>query len=178
MRKIFAVIALAAILLSLLSGCSTRPESAETTSSPIQSGISPEEILNNLVEMLEPLADQFEMTQQPKEILEGGKTCYPARVTDKILNRGYDILIYCTQSGDAETVLLMAERSTSTELNFPVLSFYMYKSINLLEMNADDFYAHFNMLTEQPDGSLTADGWRALTTTTDGHLTFGLTFMP
>jgi hypothetical protein len=173
MRKFFIVLTLAATLLSLLSGCGT-----EATPTHEGSGIIPKEVLSNFEKKLEPLADDFKLTQRPTEDLKEGKTCLPAAVTDTILDNRYDLLLYGDQTGEAETILLMTERGKHTDISFALLSYYIYKSLNLPEMDADSFYAHFNLLTGEPGGSLSADGWRVSATTTDNFLTFGLTFMP
>ena len=173
MRKIFAVILTAATLLSLLSGCGGVATEIEPTTAPMRSGLSLDEVLNNLEEMLEPIKDQFQMTRLPKVELEEGKSYQSTAVTDTLFGNSYYIRVYCDKAGDVEWVWVEAKRDKYTELNFAILSYYTYLSMKMPKMEADDFYDHFNLLTENPRGELSVDRWSiSVNTSLTGDLTF------
>lgn len=170
MKKIFAVIILAATLLSLLSGCGEKE--------PAKSGIMVEDVLGNLEEKLAPLADQYEMTLGRKAELESGSICQPVTITEKLLGDNYSILIYYSKEGDVTLIILEAERGKRTDIDFALLSYYLYDSAELPEMEADAFYDEFNLLTAEPDGFLSTDGWLISATTFDSFLAFSASYSP
>ena len=135
-----------------------------------------EEILGNFEKTLEPIAGQYRLTRLPKVDLEGGEICQPVVVTDTILDRQLHIRIYYTQAKGTKSVFLTADREARTNLDFALLSFYLYKSMNLPEMDAQAFYDHFKLLTEEPQGWMTVNGWNLSAYCTGSYLTFGATF--
>ena len=174
MRKFLAVITLAAVLLA---GCGSSAEPTETTA-PATSGLHHEEVLDNFEKMLEPIADQYEMTRVSNLELDDGSFFHHVKVTNKLLGDSYTLLLYYNWEGDVRTVLLDGERGKRTNLDFAVLSLYVYKSLGLPEIDADDFYDHFNLLTAEPSGSLSVEGWHLSAIRGEGLLTFGASFKP
>lgn len=166
MKKAIVAIISVAIVLGLLMGCSSAPEAAT------ESGKTPGEIIDNFEKMLEPIADQFQLSRQALTDLGDGKLCQPAIIMDKTLDRDYDLLTYFTESGGVYSTSVVAKKGNYTELNFGLLSYYLYKSLTLPTMDSQSFYDHFNMLTDAPSGSMLVDGWRLSIMDTETLLIF------
>lgn len=174
MRKIFAVILTATILMSLVAGCGERTPSeptTEATTEPARSGITHKDLFNSLKSRLAPLTGQFSMTSPDKMQLED-RTNWSVHIIDSITDSKYRISVSCTMTGEVSTITMHALRGSGTELNFALISYYLYKSIGLSEMEAEEFYDHFDMLTNSPSGELTVNGWWIHASTSDGLLTF------
>lgn len=169
MRKVFCAVIAVVLVAGLLAGCGSP--------TPQGSGITANEILNNLEAKLVPIADQFQMTQLPIVELENGRHCWPVIITDtqSLRGRNYHIHVY-TQDGKADKVMLEADKGTRTELNFALLSCYLYQSMSLPEMDAQAFYDHFALLTEEPSGRMTVDGWELWAFSVAESLTFSATY--
>ena len=169
MKKVIALIVCTATLLSLLCGCGAEAK-------PSGSGISGEEVLAAFEEKLAPLADQFQTTRQPRAELEDGEICLPVVITDPLLERSYHLRLYCSPEGEATSAMLNADRGTRTELNFAILSLYLYESLGLPDIDADSFYEDFSLLTEEPSGSMSAEGWNLAVIALDTFFTFSATY--
>lgn len=165
MKKVFCAVLAAVFAAGLLTGCGSEP-------APKGSGLTAEEILGNFEKMLEPIADQFQMTQLPPVELEDGGVCQPVTITDPLLGRDYHLRIFYRPESGAYTVTLTAETATRAEMNFAILSIYLYESLNLPEIDAQAFYDRFIMLSEKPEGSMTVEGWDLLVVSTDALLSF------
>ena len=171
MKHIFKVTLCVVLIFGLLIGCSPAPEVASESKTP-------EKIMDNFEKMLEPIADQFEMSIGEKVELSDVALGLPAVITDKIFSKTYQLLISYTEAGGAYSAMLIGDYGATTKLDFALLSFYLYESLNLPEMEAQDFYDHFNMLTKEPDGTMSTDEWFLSTTTLDAFLTFGALYSP
>lgn len=179
MKKIFALILALMIVLALAAcGGGTNPSTNTTeATATIESGLTCKEILNNLEKIIEPIADQFRMTQLSKVDLENGETCQPVRITYTPTADSYSIHIYSTKASDVYNIVLSATKGKYTDINFALLSFYLYKSINLPEMDTQSFYDHFKLLTEKPEGILSANGWDLeASCLLDAYLRFRISF--
>lgn len=174
MKKIIAILAIAA---TLLTGCAANPEATQACE-PAKSGVSPEEVLANFEEILEPINDQFQMTQLQKVPLEDGTCCLPVAVTDTLLGNTYHISIFYTQAGAVDSAAMTADRGAYSNLEFALLSLYLYRSLDLPEMEADAFYEEFNLLTTEPDGLLSTEGWLVSVTTLENILSFVASYNP
>lgn len=163
MKKIFAAVIAVATLLSLLGGCGSSAEAAETTVETTAitrgSGVTYEEVLGNFEGLLMPICDRFTQTKPEKVNRDDGTTGYYTYVTDRLTGAKYRISISIGKTREVEYILMSALQDTQTELNFALLSYYLYTSLELPEMDADAFYEHFNLLTAEPAGRLSPDGW-------------------
>ena len=186
MKKIFVLFILLATLLTLV-GCnaeeerSTRRRSSsvtetEETTAPVTSGLSSEEVLDSFDGLLEPIADQFQVTLLQKVALDGEDICQPVVITDTLLGNSYHLHIYYTPAGGVYTLTLNAKQGERTDINFALLSSYLYKSLNLPEMETQDFYDHFKLLTEEPSGMMTVEGWSLLASSGAELLVFGASY--
>lgn len=165
MKHIFKVTLCVVLIFGLLIGCSPATEAASESRTP-------EEIMDNFEKMLEPIADQFELSRHPITELDNGKLCQSAIIADKILDRDYDLLIYFTETGGVYSASVVAKKETYTELNFALLSCYLYESLALPTIDAQAFYDHFNMLTDTPSGSMSVEGWKLSIMDTETLLIF------
>lgn len=172
MKRLIAIV----ILVALLAGCDGG--TAEAAIPPAGSGMSAGEILDNFEAVLEPIAEHFQVTRLPEVELDERNTCLPIVVTDSMLGRSYHVTIYYTQTRDVYRVTLDTDRSNGTELNFALLSVYLYSSLNLPEMDAQAFYDHFNMLSAEPEGWMKAEAWELLVLHTDDLLSLIATYSP
>ena len=172
-----------AILVSLW--IPTRLREGEETTAPTEgktdwsgSGLTCDEVIGNLEELLEPVADMYQMTPGWELDLGEGRTSKHIEITEAIAGKTYDLSIQSTEEGEVYLVSLRADRDKYTELNFALLSCYLYESVGLSEMDAQEFYDNFNMLTEEPEGYIRTDGWSLSATTFDTFLTFGALYSP
>lgn len=172
MRKFFAIIILAATLLTMFAGCGKKEP--EVTTPTVESGVIYTEVIATLEKMLEPIADQYELTLLQKVVLEDGDNCQPVIVRQKFASeQRYHISLYYNQKGDVHHVIMSTERGKYTDISFALLSYYLYESLGLPEMEAQPFYDHFKLLAEEPDGFLSTDKWLISVDTLDSLLSFG-----
>lgn len=169
MKKVVALIILAS---TLLTGCAAAPGPSESAVVPEGSGMFYEEVISNLEDMLKPLGDQYQMTLLPKVDLDDGSISRPVVVTDTILKSTYHIHLYHTKSGEVYMFSMDVKTGSHTDLAFALLSYYLYKSMGLPEMEAQDFYDYFSLLTEEPEGYLSTDGWGISASTLTNFLHF------
>lgn len=175
MRKVFAIIALAATLLSLLCGCGAGEEAP--TTAPLRSGLTPGEFIGNLEEMLEPIADQYELVLGRRTVLDDGTVCQVATVEETIIGNSCSLYIY-SQEEDVEMIILEGKKRERTNLDFAVLSFYIYESTELPDMDADAFYDEFKLISPEPDGFMRIGEWLVGARFTETRLTFSVSFSP
>lgn len=145
---------------------------------PAESGLTPEVFLDNLEEMLDPLADMYEMTRGRQTELEDRTICQLVTIEDILFSDTYEIFVYSTLAGNVDMIVLDGKKGERTNLDFSLLSFYIYKSMKLPEMDADAFYDEFKLLTPEPDGFLRTDGWFVGARFTETRLTFSVSFSP
>ena len=177
MKKVFCVVLSLVLVAGLLTCCGSP--------APRGSGITAEEILSNFEANLDPIADQFQLTLLEKtelRDLEGVEGVEPATfaqhavITDKVLSRSYNILIYYTKAKGPYTVMMMADKGSRTDTDFALLSYYLYKSMGLPDMDAQEFYDQFSLLTEEPSGTMTIESWELWAFCVADTLTFSATF--
>lgn len=184
MKKLFVLFVLMATLLAVLVGCEDDEEGrsirhrsssvteTEDTTAPATTGLSCEELLDNFEAKLEPIADQYEVTRLGELELDDGERCQPVVVTDQLLDNTYHIHIYYTAEAGVYRVGLTTELSGLNYLDFALLSYYLYESLNLPGMDAQEFYGHFNMLSEEPLGTMSVEGWDLFASSGSGQLMF------
>ena len=163
MKKSIALFVLLAVLVGLLAGCGSEPEG---------SGITGEEVLSNFEEMLQPIADQFQLFILSKTELDEGRTCQALLVNDLLTGRSFHIHIYCTQTGEVYCTAIDTDNQRLTYLEFALLSKYLYDSMALPDMDAQAFYDHFNMLSQEPLGEMVVNGWEMHAFYTSSYLHF------
>lgn len=167
MKKFFAIIILAATLLTMFAGCGKKEPEVTTPA-----GITCEEVLNNLQSLLAPAADQYEMTVQAKVPLDDGVTSQPIDITDTLRGHSYHISIYFTPAKGVDMFSIRADRSAYSKLDFALWSHYLYDSLNLTGMEAQAFYDSFGLLSDAPDGHMQEGEWSLMAYTTDAFSTF------
>ena len=174
-RMLFVTVAML-LLLATVPGCT-----ATAGPSPTQvnkSGLVGEIILMKFEEMLEPISEVLSSTRLDTVAMDDGGFCQVVVVTDKISDRTHHIHVYSNSDGYVDTVLCDSKKWTYTETNFALLSYYLYSSMGLKEMEAQDFYDYFNLLTREPDGTLVVDDWELNAFASGEYLTFGFSYKP
>lgn len=172
MKRVIALVLSAVILMCTAAGCIKDAKVEYILSTPaVSTGVTGFDILDTLERKLSPVSDQFRI-DLPEKVKLTDETRWSTYITDSITGSRYRVSIGCTPTGEAQDVLLHASQGTRTELNFALLSYYLYKSIGLSGMDADAFYEHFDMLTNSPSGELSEDGWHLHAHTSNGLLTF------
>ena len=165
-------------LLACNSKVSTEPIPQPTTEQEKTgtSGVTCDKLVTSFEEIIEPIADQFKITKLDDVTVDDGRICTPVVVSDRSTDKTYHIHIYATQDGDVDVVLMNTERGNRTELNFALLSFYLYKSVGCSEKEAQEFYDYFKLLTEEPAGHMEEDGWAIDVIALSEILTIGYTY--
>ena len=146
----------------------------DDTIESVLSGITCREVLANFEELV-PSGD-YQITRLAKVNLDDGKVCQPVVITETIAGKTYHIHLYSSAAGDMYMFSLMTTQGKYTELDFALLSFWLYESLNLPAMDAQNFYDHFSLISKEPDGYLTTDGWWLSVHTSDEYLLFSGSF--
>ena len=163
MRRLISATLLVALLLGLFAGCSTGSEPTEATTEPPQSsGLSGIEILDNFEELLtvSDMSEHYTVTRLPAvDLPDSGETYHAAVITDTLLGDMYHLSVSVDASGDATMIDLSADTSGTEYMDFSLFCFYVYLSMGLPEMDALEFLDAFGLPSNEPDRSLTVDGW-------------------
>lgn len=175
MRKIYTVLIISLFLFCALLGCSTYTEKVtqESTAEPNSTSIHYSTFYASFVEYLNLLTD-FELYPLPEVALpEEGETIYALVIKDTLLDRAYHVSIYCTEEGAINTIDLFGARQSHTDLQFAVLSLYVYQALGLPDVDPNTFYTDFDMFSN--DEKLldrVVDGWEIVATTIPDFLSF------
>lgn len=172
MKKILVLFVSVATLVGLFAGCGSKPEPE-----PLGSGITGEEILSNMEALLEQTGGQFLSTRLPVVDLEDGRESYPLLVTETIAGQTYHIHVQ-TKDGWGRFISLSSKKGSRTNIEFALLSMYLYDSLNLPEREAQEFYDYFSLLTKEPSGEMSVEGWELWVSNIEDLLTFTLTYNP
>ena len=174
MKRLFTTACALLLVLSLLAGCGSAPQ-AETTEA---TEAKPEPVLyEDYLATFTELAEQggFTLTELPSvDLEENEQVCYPVVVSEELLpDRRYHTHAYCSESGEIQRATISTERRKYTDTFFAVLCSYMYTALYLPEMDADEFYDTFDLLSAK-DKSVWNDiaGWEIMVFTTDEYITF------
>lgn len=165
MRKIFAVITLAATLLSLLCGCGAKS---------LKSGIKPDEVL-----------DSFELQVLESELAEHYTTVILPKVEDPDTGDVYQTLIAkdfkegdscrlrvrSTVEGYVHTATISLTDEGLAALAFPTFCLYLVNALELTEVDGLELSEDLGLLGD-PSGSVTASGWELSALSTVGDLIF------
>ena len=180
MRKFFAVIALAATLLSLLGGCGSSSASAETTAARTGADITLEQVVDNFERLVatSEIADFYTVTRLSLTELPDSKESYQAVVVkDKILGEtSYHFGVHADPAGK----VYMASISLQGQHDMALQLFcsYLVKSLELSEVSILELWDTLDLDTREPSGSMSAEGWRLSAHTLDGSIVFGAIYSP
>lgn len=169
MKKILVLFVSVATLVGLFTGCGSKPEPE-----PLGSGITAEEIMSNFIEQIDPA--QYQLSSPRNGEYDDGKAFQTLRVTDPITDRHFYITVDYTKTGEAEHLSLRADNHFLAKLEFALFALRLYNSMGLPEIDAQAFYDHFNMLTEEPTGNMYVEGWDLWVFTTENFITLSATY--
>lgn len=179
MKRLISLTILAALILGLLTGCGSeaKPEEIpETTTAPRGSGITGEEILDSFEDLVatSEVADYYTLTRRPAvDLPDTGETYQSLVITDTLLGYTSNLSVQWDSKGDATTVRIF---TIDSEQAFPLFCAYMYRAIGLPSMDAMDFYDTFKLLSSEPEGRMTVDGWELWAFCVDTDLFFFATY--
>lgn len=173
MKRLFAAACALLLVLSLLAGCGSAPHAEPTEATEAK----PEPVLYaDYLATFTELAEQggFTLTELPSVDLEDGLVSYPVIASpDMLPDWNYHIRADRSSSGEVQYARVMTERRNYTDVSFAVLCFYLYAALELPEMDADEFYDTFGLLS---DGRISANetiaGWDIIIVSTDEYITF------
>lgn len=104
-------------------------------------------------QLLAPTRDEFDIEDLLIEIDEELNTTVHTRVfTDRLTGKQYELTTNCDSEGCVKTVQLRTEKGKYMSPFFAVLSYYVYSALDCPEIEPDDFYKSFNLLTAEPEG--------------------------
>lgn len=92
-------------------------------------------------------------------------------MTNTVLNDQYTLLVSCSDSNE---ILQVGMVSKGNNLNFALLSRYIFTAMGISEMDDDTFYKTFNLLSDNYCEYETIDGWEVFAITSDGLMTFAM----
>ena len=173
MKRLFTTACALLLVLSLLAGCGSAPQ-AETTEAT-EAKPEPVYYADYLATFTE-LTEQggFTLSELPSVDLEDRLVSYTAIASpDMLPDWNYHIRADRNSSGEVQYARIMTERRNYTDVSFAVLCFYMYTALELPEIDADEFYDTFGLLS---DGRISANetiaGWDIIIVSTDEYITF------
>lgn len=152
MRKFFAVIILAATLLSLLSGCGAK--------SP-KSGIKTEEVLTEFeLQILEAeLAEYYTTARLPEvEDPETGDVYQTLIAEDFQEGETCRLRVRSTAEGYVHTATISIEDEGLASLAFPTFCLYLVNALKLTEVDGLELSEDLGLF-EDPSGAVTSSGW-------------------
>lgn len=116
----------------------------------------------------------FEATDFPDADLEDGGKAYSISIKNTVLDNTYHVGIYITRSKSISNVSVFAEREADLS-TFALLSFYLYEAMELPEIEAEDFYEQFNLLSNEDIlESEKIEGYMVSTIASGEYVTFSI----
>ena len=145
-NKRFIALLCAVLILVGLVGCGEKEKELAR--------VNIENFQANFFKLLKPIADQYEIFTEPAiEYSENTISKYWA-LNDKLLDASYIISVIYDADGWIEQIDLVTEKGTRTNMDFAVLSYYVYKAIGTKGLKADAFYEKYNLLTAEPETAM------------------------
>lgn len=105
----------------------------------------------SFTEILEPIADQFEINQTAQIDHENGEIEETWTLTDTLIDKDYSLEVVYAADGPVKSVILSTDKGARTDTTFAVLSYYVYKAAGFKDLKADAFYEKFGLLTAEPE---------------------------
>lgn len=177
MRKILAML-FSIIIIFCFASCSEhkQDEKARISDTNYQS-VSVEmieylEFIKSFKELLSELPE-YTITQLSDVTLDNG-TSHIFTISDTLLGDKYRLRIDTDKNEKVTWVLLSTERRTYGNIQFALFSYYVYRSMDLYELDPDSFYERYDLFSkekifenEQSDGyeftSMTIDTTNEIT---------------
>ncbi len=178
MRKFFAVVILAATLLSLLAGCGTTVKTPETTAPPM-SGVLHENVLDNFEKIVaeSELADFYEVTRLPAtKLTEADETHQTIVVTDAILGiNSYHVSVRSNAAGH----VYMTEITSSNydDMALSLFCSYLVEAMGL-DVGIVELGDNLGLLETAPSGEMSVGEWKLSTLTVSDLVTFWARYAP
>lgn len=157
MKKVFCVVMAAVLLVSLLVGCGEKPLP--------KSGVTAEEILEGFEQQLtsSEQGDYYQTDRPPATAIpDSDEIRHDLVITDNQDGYVYQLKVWSSPEGYAIGVVLTTTNAEYERLAFPTFCLYMCKAMKL---SAPDWYAFceaLNLLTGDPRGTMTIDGWEVV----------------
>lgn len=171
MKKAIALIVLMAIVLGLLMGCSSAPNS----------GITYEDILGGFEQQLKSseLAAYYQTARLPATAIpDSDELRHDLVITDAQEGYVYELSVWCDPEGYALGVVLTTTNAEYESLAFPTFCLYMCQAIKL---SAPDWYAFsetLGLLTGEPSGTTTLADWNLIALSDEDMLSVSAFFHP
>lgn len=144
-KRLIALLCALLILVGLVGcGAEKEPEAVHLQAS---------DFFASFEEILGPIADQFDVNQTAQIDHENGEIEETWTLTDTLLGTEYSLEVVYDADGWITTIDLITEKGTRTNMDFAVLSYYVYKAIGAKGLKADAFYEKYNLLTTEPETS-------------------------
>ena len=145
-KRLIALLCALLILLGLV-GC------GEKELAPIEK-VQASDFFASFEETLRPIADQFEVSQTTRIVHEKGEIEETWVLTDTLLGDDYCMEVVYSADGPVKSVILSTAKGTRANMDFAVLSYYVYNAMGFKDLKADAFYEKHNLLTVEPETSL------------------------
>lgn len=181
MKRLISLTILAALILGLLTGCGSEakpeetPETTETITTPAVSGITSEEILDNFEKLMSDpkLTDDYTFTLLSGDEIAGtGVTDQWLVITDTLLGYNYMVGVFADSEGNVYHAQVSTDNTNTEYIGFSLFSYYLYKAMGFPELDAEEFYDTFDLVSREPNGSRIIGGWRLSAELIDDYLTF------
>ena len=114
-------------------------------------GLCRADFWENFAQILEPIADDYEIVKMEPVKFEHGETAETWVLTNKLLGDVFRVRVECESGDRVGVVFVLGERKEYGNFNFAVLCLYAYKAMGLEVADADAFYEEFNLLEEMPN---------------------------
>ena len=142
-NKRFIALLCAVLIVLGLVGCGTKEAQAVH--------IQASDFFASFTEILEPIADQFEVNQTAQIDHEKSEIEETWTLTDTLLGKDYSLEVVYEADGPVKSVILSTEKGTRADMTFAVLSYYVYKAAGFKDLKAEAFYEKVGLLSAEPE---------------------------
>ena len=143
MKKVLSLLVLLIVVLLMLVGCSEKNDLNDKKH--VRNYDDFRRQFNEKISELQ----EYTIVQLEDVSLEDNVTCHVFYIQHALLDETYRLRVDSDERNEVTYVLLSAEREKYGNLQFAVFALYVYDSMGLPEIEADDFYDKYDLFSKE-----------------------------
>lgn len=177
MKKVIAIVICLVLVPGIFTGCGEKEQESKHTGS----GLTAEEILDSFEGWMADteMVNDYTVTRLPGvELPDTGETYHAIVVKDNLLDYSYHMSVYATPEGKAYRASINHNADGYGYLAFSTFCLYLVRSIGLTEVDGFELCDQLGLMSMEPEGMVTVEGWELWAFHFNGSLSFTATYKP